>query len=163
VHGSAVTAVVLLVPAFAYASTDARYLAWGSTLLAICVAVAIGGAALATGPVRGLGWLSARPLLWLGERSLLLYIWHYPVFKFVQRHSDGWAWPWRTLAGLALTGVLVLLADRFVERYAARWQASPRWRQFDDGLLPAVTPAATRVTAGATTRLRAAVSGRRRS
>ena len=72
-------------------------------------------------------------LLFLGQRSLLLYIWHYPIFVFVQRHTPDWSWQQRTVVGLAATVVVFLVLDRMVERRVAGMLRTDGWRRLDAG------------------------------
>ena len=77
--------------------------------------------------------LEVAPLVFLGRRSLGLYIWHYPVFFFVSRHSWDWAWGWRTAAALAITLACVLISELLVENRVQRALQSPGWRELDYG------------------------------
>ena len=120
----------LLVPLAWYCANDSRFLGWGVTaaeltIAALFCAVALGARAPA---VLGLGALTL-----LGRNSLLIYIWHYPVFVFVNRHSTDWSWQLRTVAALALTLAVCLVAHWTVERRAVRLLQHPGWRTFDDG------------------------------
>ena len=73
-------------------------------------------------PGGDLGFVTAvtgtRLATWLGRNSLLLYIWHFPIFVFVARHTvgDGWSWEARTVVALTATVVICILADRLLER-----------------------------------------------
>lgn len=78
-----------------------------------------------------LGWA---PLVFLGSRSLGLYIWHYPVFFFVSRHNLEWHWGWRTAMAVGLTLACVLVSERLVEHRVQRGLNSPGWRELDYGL-----------------------------
>lgn len=59
--------------------------------------------------------LSARPLVALGKVSYGAYLWHYPVLVLVDSTLGLETWAPRLL-GLAVTGVLVPLSYRFIER-----------------------------------------------
>ena len=92
-------------------------------------------ASAAVGPVPRLltATLGVRPLVFLGSRSLGLYIWHYPVFYFVSRHVLDWHWGWRTALALALTFVCVLVSEWLVENRVQRALQAPGWRELDYG------------------------------
>ena len=144
VRWTALAALVALVPLAYYCSRDERFLAWGVTLLELDLALLFGATALLTTTPRPIAVMGSRPLAFLGRHSLLLYIWHYPVFSYLSRHTDDWAWFPRTVVGLLLTVVISLLAHRLVERRAIELLKHPRWAEADDGLLPF---AGTRLTA----------------
>jgi peptidoglycan/LPS O-acetylase OafA/YrhL len=83
-----------------------------AAILLACVA----GAPLATRV------LAARPVLWLGEISYSLYLWHLPVIAWVLWQSGGHVapvdfWPYFS-ASLLLSLALAALSWRFVERPA---------------------------------------------
>jgi peptidoglycan/LPS O-acetylase OafA/YrhL len=83
--------------------------------------------------------LARRPLVFLGRRSLALYIWHYPVFWFVARHSEGWAWGWRTLVALAIALAAALISELTIERRVQRLLASDGWHELEAGVRPFIT------------------------
>lgn len=78
--------------------------------------------------------LGASPLRWLGRMSLAFYVWHYPVFWAVSRHTVDWGWVPRAALALAITLVLALAAQRLVERPVQRWLGSPSWATYDRGI-----------------------------
>jgi peptidoglycan/LPS O-acetylase OafA/YrhL len=128
--------LVALVPLFVWCDRDAPFLHWGGTVLewdlaTFFAAVAMGGTSRPLTAVVG-----SRPATWLGRSSLPLYIWHYPVFMFVQRHTEarGWSWEAGTAVGLASTLVVCVAAERLVERPVRARLRSPRWRELDDGV-----------------------------
>jgi peptidoglycan/LPS O-acetylase OafA/YrhL len=126
---TAVTTLVTLVPLAYYCSRDERFLAWGVTLLELDLALLFGATALLAGAPRSVRVMSSRPLAFLGRHSLLLYIWHYPVFTFVARHTEDWGWPVRTAVALGLTVAISLVAHRTVERRATELLRHPNWRE----------------------------------
>lgn len=130
---TATGALVALVPLAYYTSRDERFLAWGVTLLELDLALLFGAASLLTRMPRAVAVMGARPLSFLGRHSLLLYIWHYPVFTFLSRHTEDWSWPARTLVALLLTVVVSLVAHRLVERRATQLLHDPRWNDLQDG------------------------------
>lgn len=66
------------------------------------------------------GWLaqvlSLRPLVWIGERSYAIYLWHYPILELMNplTATQGIPW-WKLLLELALILVVSDLSYRFVE------------------------------------------------
>jgi peptidoglycan/LPS O-acetylase OafA/YrhL len=99
-------AVVALLPLLALAPSDARTVAYVSVPLLTCVAlwVAVQGDG---------GWLSVRPLVWVGKRSYGLYLWHVPVAYLCGRVAG----PWLRVSGVGiLVSVgLTVLSWRYVE------------------------------------------------
>jgi peptidoglycan/LPS O-acetylase OafA/YrhL len=66
----------------------------------------------------GLGRLfRLRPVLWVGERSYAIYLWHYPLIVFALERGYGKS---GVLAAWALTGVAAALSWRFVEQPCLR-------------------------------------------
>ncbi len=123
-----------LVPLLLWCDHDSSYLRWGGTTLewdvaAFFTVVALGGTSGIVDRVVG-----NQPLVLLGRASLPLYIWHYPVFMFVQRHTDGWAWQARTVVGLVGTVAVCAAAERLVERRVTAFLRRPGWRALDDGV-----------------------------
>jgi peptidoglycan/LPS O-acetylase OafA/YrhL len=92
-------------------------------------AVALGGTS--TFLARAVG---NEPLVRLGRASLSLYIWHYPVFMFVQRHTTGWGWQATTAIGLLGTVAICVVSERLVDRRVTAFLRRPGWRQLDDGV-----------------------------
>lgn len=71
-------------------------------------------------PSRAARMLAWRPLTWLGQNSLTLYFWHFPVLVFVARHGEGrsgWA---LLVVSLAVIFVLCVLLERAVEEPTRR-------------------------------------------
>lgn len=90
--------------------------------------------ALLLKPLRPWRWLGSRPLVWLGDMSFGIYLWHWPVLRQLRRLVSA---PWNTEAGswlallicLAVTLPLAILSYRFVEQPALRWIARRQSRQ----------------------------------
>jgi peptidoglycan/LPS O-acetylase OafA/YrhL len=131
----ATSTLALLVPLMWFCSRDERFLGWGVTLLELDLAVLIGAMVLLQRAPRSLNAVSHPWLAFLGRHSLLLYIWHYPVFVFVERHTEDWGWPARTVVGLLATAIVSLVSYRLVERRAAALLRHPEWEKTEDGLL----------------------------
>jgi peptidoglycan/LPS O-acetylase OafA/YrhL len=147
---SAAAALLLLVPISWWTAADVlgdgdhQFLTWGGTFLQLDLAILVGAVALGglgSAPVRAVG---VAPLAALGRRSLLLYIWHYPIFVFVERHWPGWTWPAKAAVALAIVLAVCVVLDRVVERRVERLSTHPRWRLLDDGLATAIGRAARR-------------------
>jgi peptidoglycan/LPS O-acetylase OafA/YrhL len=129
-------ALVAMVPLLFVCDRDEEYLRWGGTAVEWSVAVfftaiALGGTSRLLDGVAG-----NRVMVWLGRNSLLLYMWHYAVFRSLVRHtpSPEWSWQARTAVALVLTVAVCLAADWLLERRVRRWLRHPGWRQLDDGV-----------------------------
>jgi peptidoglycan/LPS O-acetylase OafA/YrhL len=130
--------LVALVPLAYYANDSAGYFGVPGFLVNVATALFVTCSMLSEprrSVTRVLGW---RPVSWLGVMSLAFYIWHYPVFWAVSRHTTTWGWFPRTVVALAITTALALLAQRFVERPVQRWLRSPRWAAYDRGIVAGV-------------------------
>ncbi|MFL6113314.1 MAG: acyltransferase family protein [Catenulispora sp.] len=102
--------------------------------------------------------LAAKPLVWLGERSYALYLWHWPVFD-VTRPGVDLAWPPEAVFVLRvlLSLLLATLSYRFVEtpiRHGALGRIAERARTASRDRRPALPLA----TAGAAFAMTAAVA-----
>lgn len=60
-------------------------------------------------------------LQWLGKASLAIYVWHYPLFWAVSRHTQDWSPGSRTVVAVAMLAVVVYAAQRFIEEPTRRW------------------------------------------
>lgn len=128
----ATLSLVALVPLMWFCVDDLRFLEFGVTLESLTIAALFATVALgATTP-----WPLRSPwLTLLGRYSLLLYIWHYPVFVIVNRHTGDWAWPSRTAVAFVLVVVVCLAAYWAVERHTANLMRHPLWGRFDNGIV----------------------------
>jgi peptidoglycan/LPS O-acetylase OafA/YrhL len=97
---------------------------------------------------------STRRLAFLGRHSLLLYIWHYPVFVFVERHTPDMSWQLRTLIAMTATAVVCLLSYVLVERRAQALLRHPAWRHLDEGIAPCARVATRSLAREARARVR---------
>lgn len=127
-------AVLALVPLAYFTTPNAGYFGWAGHLTDVALFTFVASAALGPLPRALAGALSWRPLAFLGRRSLGLYIWHYPVFFFLSRHTFDWAWGWRTVTALALVLACTLVTEWTVETRVHRALDSPAWRALDDGV-----------------------------
>lgn len=73
--------------------------------------------------------LSQRSLVWLGKMSYGIYLWHYPVFRFLRLVLP---WEWVLVVGLPLSVALAALSFYSVESWARRRRRSAH----DVGLKP---------------------------
>jgi peptidoglycan/LPS O-acetylase OafA/YrhL len=71
-----------------------------------------------TGVLRCICW---RPIPMLGRASLSIYLWHYPLFWAIARHTASWGWFPRTLLAFASLAVIVLFVQRVIEVPVSRW------------------------------------------
>jgi peptidoglycan/LPS O-acetylase OafA/YrhL len=113
-------------------SNDALYLR-GHWMLAVWIpslsVVLAVGVHLAAQMGAATVWLGCRPLVWMGEVSFGVYLWHYPVLKLLGLLQSSF---WNSLGGsvlalfacLALTLPLAALSFRFVESPTMGWGRS---------------------------------------
>lgn len=85
----------------------------GMTALALATAVVIAPGA---GGWWGTRLLSLRPLVWIGQISYSLYLWHVPAVSEIGHHTTGWPNPLRVLVAVAVSLVLAALSYYFVEQ-----------------------------------------------
>lgn len=122
--GLAVLAVTVLVAG----SPSSLYLG-GFALQAVATAFVI-SAALRAGSVQSM--LSWRPLVWVGTISYSAYLWHFPVFAWIQDQDDAVAPIGTQLWSVVLTLLIAFCSQRFVERpflqgWIVRWPAIRQW------------------------------------
>ncbi len=116
---SAVIAVLVLTAARFH---DSQYYKGQGVLINLATAVfVLATCHLGTGPARFMRVLTWPPLVWLGGASLAIYVWHYPLFWFIARHTHGWAWFARTLLGAASLAALSYLTQRYLDGPSKRW------------------------------------------
>lgn len=77
---------------------------------------------------RALSW---PPLVLVGAWSLSLFVWHYPIFWWVSRHSADWHWGTRMAVALAITALATSFSQRFIDApvqrlLSRRLQARPQ-------------------------------------
>jgi peptidoglycan/LPS O-acetylase OafA/YrhL len=122
---------------------------WGMTLSGLTHAILLAWVVLDGGTIvaRALG---SRPMTWLGARSYSMYLYHFPLFFFVQRHLD--LTPRQNVAaGVVLLVALGDLSYRLVERPAfalkdriGRAGPPPTGAAAATSAAPAADPAAAR-------------------
>jgi peptidoglycan/LPS O-acetylase OafA/YrhL len=109
--------VGLTVVAFAMPAESPVTFRGGLLLAAVLALVAVAGCAVgAPGYVRALEW---RPLVWVGERSYGLYLWHWPVILLVGAvvvaPVGSTQWWFGTVVALVLTFAAAAASYRWVE------------------------------------------------
>lgn len=133
--------VIALLPLMWAVNDSERYFGLAGVALNATMAVFVVATALAAPR----GWvdkaLGSGPVVLLGQYSLVLYVWHYPIFWYLSRNTAEWAWGWRTLVGYGATLLIGIVSQRIIERPVQRWLSSPGWRRLDDGLVPAARQA----------------------
>lgn len=130
-------ALVALLPLVWANSADARYLGWAGPVLNLTLAVFVVSVVLAPPAPLVERVLGARWLDWLGQRSLVLFIWHSPVLWWVDNQIHDAPWGVKAVCATVITFALAMTCQRFIEDPLRRWMAGPSWRRLDDGLLPA--------------------------
>lgn len=100
---------------------DESYFRWPGLVINVAAVAFVVGVLHARGNPAFLRPLEWRPLVTLGGASMAIYIWHFPVFWAVARHSSDWSWQLRTAVGFAITAVAVLVAQRIVETPLQKW------------------------------------------
>lgn len=137
-----IASTALLVPLLGATVHADGYFGWGGLLLNIDMFVWVLAVTMSR-PVpfltRTLGW---RPLAVAGRYSLVLYIWHYPLFWFLSKEELGLGWWQLTAVGYALTLALAVVAQIFIERPTQRWLRSDKWHALDRGIAPALAAGA---------------------
>ena len=150
----AVAAVALVPMAWLVNESDA-YLGLPGALLTVAVATVVVSTRLAAPWALVERVLGHAPAGVVGRFSLVLYIWHYPVFWYWSREGDDWSWQLRTAVALVASLAIALLAQALIERPTQRWLRSPRWHALDEGFGPAMATAVRRGRDQARTRIRA--------
>jgi peptidoglycan/LPS O-acetylase OafA/YrhL len=135
----AVASLAALFPLAYFSDTDEGFFGIAGVATTIVVAIFMVATTLQEPPALIEKALGFRPLAWLGERSLSIYIWHYPLFWYVAQHSDGWSTFERTIVGFGITLLASLISEYLVERRVQRFLADDGWRDFDRGLIHGIT------------------------
>ncbi len=123
------TSLVAMLPVLYWCRTDGSYLTWGGTVLELLLAAYV----VASTQVPSPSWhVVSHPLLVrLGRVSLVVYLWHFPIFHFISRHAR-WDWPWKAVVAVVATAAVAGLAQVLIERPVARLLSDPRWRELPE-------------------------------
>ena len=84
-------------------------------------------------PSRSSDLLGNRVLTTLGRMSLVIYLWHFPIFHFVSRHTNDWPWVWRALVAFLATAAISWATQVVLERRISRLLARPEWKALRAG------------------------------
>jgi peptidoglycan/LPS O-acetylase OafA/YrhL len=127
-------------------SSASAYLGWTGFVACAAAAGVVAGIALLPRATSLTRPVTQWPLEVIGHWSLSIYIWHYPIFFFVSRHTPEWSWPVRTVLAMAVLTVAVAASRRFVEAPVTalvdRLALSTRRRDEDGRAAEADLPAA---------------------
>jgi peptidoglycan/LPS O-acetylase OafA/YrhL len=93
-----------------------RFPGWWAALPALGAAALIASGSWGVGRVQRL--LSSRPLIFVGDRSYSLYLWHWPVLVLPTAYSTVTVSAWERAVLVVLAFVLAGLTHRFVEQPA---------------------------------------------
>jgi peptidoglycan/LPS O-acetylase OafA/YrhL len=130
----ATLSMVALLPLMYSTSTSAGFFGWPGFLVNVALALMMIACTLSPPPRAvgvPLGWA---PLAFLGRHSLSLYLYHYPVFWFVARHTADWAWQGRTAVALAITAAAAYMSEALAETRMQNMLRSPTWHQLENGI-----------------------------
>jgi peptidoglycan/LPS O-acetylase OafA/YrhL len=136
--------LVLLVPILFWCAGDGdAYLTWAGTALELVLAAYLLCSTLAP-PSRHR--VMGNPLLTaVGRMSLVIYLFHFPVFHFVRRHTIDWDWGWKVVVALLATAVIAVLAQLIIERPMSRVLRHPLWEDVRErGAVAVVRPRVVR-------------------
>jgi peptidoglycan/LPS O-acetylase OafA/YrhL len=139
-----IASTLLLIPLLGAVVDESGYFGLGGWLLNIDMFVFVLAVAMATPPRFLTATVGFAPLRLAGRYSLVLYIWHYPLFWYLSKDETGWAWGTKTFVAYALTLVIAIAAQVVIERPTQRWLRSEKWHALDDGVAPALLAAARR-------------------
>ncbi len=107
--------VIVITFGFAHDNSARLYRDGGLTAFALASAVVIGGLALAPGSPLG-RVLAIGPLVWLGRISYGLYLWHWPVYRYLHPARLGLSWGPTQLVRVAVTIAAATISYYVLER-----------------------------------------------
>jgi peptidoglycan/LPS O-acetylase OafA/YrhL len=117
---------------------DFQYLRWWG--IAVMVVSGLLVVAIVSHPGDGMiRALTMAPLVRLGKASYSIYLWHYPLFWFMSRHTPEWHWATRTVTALLILTVVVVVMERFVEEPVRRLLAGSDVFRLRAAPVPAAT------------------------
>ncbi|GAB3765355.1 peptidoglycan/LPS O-acetylase OafA/YrhL [Nocardioides ginsengisegetis] len=135
---AATVSLVALVPLLHLNVSNASYFSWWGLLLDAALVTFVVSCSLAVPPPAVTRAVGNRVLTWLGRWSLGIYLWHYPVFYFVSRHTHEWRWQARTVLAVLVCAAMVWFGHRVAERRVTTLLRSPVWEELSAGVWPYV-------------------------
>lgn len=100
---------------------DMNVMLWGLTLVECATLVVLLAVQNDRSPLHEM--LRAPALVWVGKLSYGIYLWHYPIVRYLR--AD-WHWSVTVLLGFALSALLAWVSLMTVERWALRWRDRQR-------------------------------------
>lgn len=113
-----VLAVPLLMAAHSW--DDMNVMLWGVTLVECATFVVLLAVQRTSSPLHEM--LRAPVLVWVGKLSYGIYLWHYPVVRYLR---TDWHWSITVVMGLAISALLAFISLRSIECWALRWRDRP--------------------------------------
>ena len=100
---------------------DMNAMVWGMTVVELATALVLVAVLVPRGPVAEM--LSARPLVTIGKLSYGIYLWHYPVVRYLRADL-----PWQAVVvlGFIISTALAALSYYTIERWALRRRDAPQ-------------------------------------
>lgn len=68
--------------------------------------------------------LGTRWLAWLGQASLVIYVWHFPLIFWLSRQTTSWTWIPQMITFVAILAVITAVANRWIEGPVRIWLAT---------------------------------------
>ena len=99
---------------------DMNAMVWGMSLVEWATALVLVAVLVRRGPVYEM--LSARPLVIVGKLSYGIYLWHYPVVRYLRADLP---WPAVVVLGFIISTALAALSYYTIERWALRRRDAP--------------------------------------
>ncbi len=114
--------LVLAVPLLmAHDWDDMNVMLWGLSVVECATLVVLLALQNDRSPLHEM--LRAPALVWVGKLSYGIYLWHYPIVRYLR--AD-WHWAPTVLLGFALSALLAWVSLMTVERWALRWRDRQR-------------------------------------
>jgi peptidoglycan/LPS O-acetylase OafA/YrhL len=108
--------LVLAVPLLmAHTWDDMNAMVWGLTVVECATLVVLASVQRASSPLHEM--LRSPALVWVGKLSYGIYLWHYPIVRYLR--AD-WHWSVTAALGFALSALLAWVSLATVERWALR-------------------------------------------
>ncbi|CAM3493676.1 acyltransferase family protein [Nocardioides zeicaulis] len=127
-----VVSVLALVPLAWVTLDESWHFGWGGVALDLTLMALLAGVAVAPSvPVAVARTVGARPLAFLGRRSLGVYVWHFPVFNQVSAHGADWESWQRVAVAWPLALLLAAASEYFVEGQVRHLLAAGWWSRVD--------------------------------